>query len=807
MAAAVVPRTLAATNETLPRRAGADAGWTFSRGDFPGAEQQGFDDSRWRKLDIPYDWSIEGPYDENAPCGGSGGYLPTGIGWYRKKIALANSIEGKRVRLEFDGVYQRSKVWVNGHLLGERPYGYITFGYDLTPFLVPGGENLVAVRVDNSLQPNSRWYSGSGIYRHVWMITTDPVHIAPAGICVRTSEVSERSAMVEVTTRVLNETAKTVSCRVEATIRDQRGTAIGTVFVRGRVPANNHRLFVQRVPVSNPSLWCTETPALYTASSTLRAQDGSVDSESTTFGIHDIRFDADQGFLLNAKRVKLNGVCLHHDGGSVGAAVPLGIWERRFELLKEMGCNAIRCSHNPPAPEFLDLCDRRGFLVMAEAYDEWRYGKAQTPQYGYHRYFDEWGLRDAADMIDRDRNHPCIVIWSAGNEVPDQTAPDGPQTLQKLLNLFHAKDPTRLVTVACDNIAAEPKATPEAFLKKLDVVGYNYVDRWRDRREKYYSIDRHSHPHRKFIGTESPAMGGVRGAYGSEALPVFGEPVGNMRIELEQLEKFIQVYDYVSGDFMWTGIDYLGESRWPNKLAISGVIDTCGFPKDGYYFYQSLWTKKPVLHIFPHWNWRGHEGEVMSVMCYTNCDKVELFLNGKSYGTKGLEFPREGMEGHWPNYPARARVLQTTADLHLAWDVPYEPGTLKAVGAIGGRTGPIIEVTTTGAPMAIRLTCDRDGISRGWDNVALVKAEIIDASGMIVPTAEHEITFAVDGVGKISGVDSGRPDSHESYQSNVRKAFRGLALVLLQSNGSSGIMTLTAAAQGLSPADLTVLVT
>jgi beta-galactosidase len=442
---------------------------------------------------------------------------------------------------------------------------------------------------------------------------------------------------------------------------------------------------------------------------------------------------------------------------------------------------------------------------MAEAFDEWKQPKLQTPQYGYHKYFDEWSARDMSSMIERDRNHPSIVIWSAGNEVPDQSDPQGPATLQALLDLMRSKDPTRLVTVACDQIAAEPKAALPEFLEKLDVVGYNYVDRWRDRREKFYAIDRHAYPTRRFIGTETSSIFGPRGAYAVETPddPFFGR-AANTAIEVEQLQKFIQTYDYVSGDFIWTGIDYLGEARWPAKIASSGALDTCGFPKDAYYFYQSRWTTEPVLHLFPHWNWAGREGKVITVTCYTNCDTVELFLNGKSFGVKGYAFPRPGMVGTYGNYPERAKAVQTTADLHLSWDVPFTAGTLTAKGVKDGKVIRTVEIETTGSPAKLGLAVDRPRISREPSDVAHVAVKVLDQEGRVVPTANDEIAFAVTGAGRILGVDNGRPDSHESYQGPSRKAFNGLALVVLQPTGVRGTVTLSASCPALSPAHVDI---
>ncbi|MES1200217.1 MAG: glycoside hydrolase family 2 TIM barrel-domain containing protein [Pseudomonadota bacterium] len=795
----------AAASEAPPtRRASFDEGWTFSQGDFPGAEANGFADDSWAGVDLPHDWSIAGPYDEQAPTGGSGGYLPTGIGWYRKRFTLPASTTGKRVAIVFDGIYQRSEVWINGHSLGMRPYGFVSFTYDLTPFLNPAGQpNLIAVRVDNSLQPNSRWYSGSGIYRHAWLMVTDPVHLALWGSFVRGSDVSSLVATIDVSAKVSNAGTSSASCSLRAAILDASGATITMTDTHASVRAGADHVFEQRFRVANPALWSLETRNLYTLRTTLY-RDGQVcDEETTPFGIRDARFDVDNGFMLNGARVKLNGVCLHADGGAVGAAVPAQVWERRLELLKEMGCNAIRTSHHPPAPEFLDLCDRMGFLVMDEAFDEWRQPKVQTPNHGYHQYFDEWWQRDVTAMITRDRNHPCVVIWSAGNEIGDQTDPRGPQTLQALLDVMHAEDPTRPITAACDNIAAEPHATPDAFLNKLDVVGYNYVDRWRDRREKYYSIDRHDHPRWRFIGTESTALGGVRGDndFISDE-PVFFERANNRRIATEQLQKFIQTYEYVSGDFIWTGIDYLGESRWPSKLASSGALDTCGFRKSSYYFYQSIWTKAPMLHAATHWNWAGREGQIIPVSCYTNCDTVELFLNGKSLGVKGYAFPRPGMITRWPIYPPRANAVQTTADLHLAWDVPYVPGVLRAVATKDGAVVATQEVRTAGEPAALRLTADRTRIGAQRD-IAHVTVEVLDSDGVFVPLANNDIAFDLQGVGKILAVDNGQPDSHESYQAPRRKAFNGMALVLLQSAGA-GVMTLNATSPSLRGARLSV---
>lgn len=790
-----------------------DFGWKFCLGDSPGAEAPGYADGGWRDIDLPHDWSIEGRYDQDAPSSGPGGYLPTGIGWYRKRFTLPESRRRRVVQLEFDGVYQNSQVWINGHLLGQRPYGFVPFTYEITEFLRPGAENAVAVRVDNSRQTNCRWYSGSGIYRHTWLLQTDPLRVACWGTFATTPQVSAERATVRVETEVTNGRGHAAACTLSTTLLDEERVVAGEQKTpRLLAPGETFR-FVQELPVERPHLWSVDSPYLYTVRSGVQDGTETVDEYHTPIGIRSAVFDLNGGFLLNGRHIKLRGACVHPEAGCVGAAVPESVWERRLELLREMGCNAIRTSHNPFAAEFLDICDRMGFLVMNEAFDEWRDAKAQI-RCGYHLYFDEWHQRDLTNFIHRDRNHPSVVLWSAGNEVPDQSDPEGVATLRGLLDIFHSEDPTRPVTVACDRIASEPPANrvrPQ-FLAELDIVGYNYVDRWRRRADLYYSIDRAAYPLRRFIGTESIGIGGIRGDYSylfpsGEGQPYHGFLIpSNLELDAEELWKFVSLHDYVSGDFMWTGIDYLGESRWPMKAAPTGTLDTCGFPKDSYYFYQSQWTPKPMLHLFPHWNWQGREGRIVSVGCYTNCDTVELFLNGRSYGVKSYEFPREGMEETYGNYPTRARELRTTNDLHLSWDVPYESGTLRAVGRRDGSVAVVTEVSTTGVPHAIALYPDRVSLAADRRDVAHVRVEVQDAQGRVVPDADMEIAFALGGEGRLIGVDNGDPFSHEGYKASHRKAFHGLCQALLQSTARPGQVRLTASAPGLQPATLSLVV-
>jgi beta-galactosidase len=793
--------------EPLPRRhLLMDYRWKFLQADAKAAEKEDFDDTNWRIVNLPHDWSIEGEFKEDAATKGSGGFLPTGIGWYRKHFRLSSVRKEQTVWIEFDGVYMNSDVWINGRHVGKHPYGYTSFYYDLTPF-IHNGENVIAVRVDNSIQPNSRWYSGSGIYRHVWLNIADPVHIAQWGTYVTTPSVDSLSATISVRTSIENSLSSTKNIVVRSVVRDESGRELATIETPVSVSPSGKTDVDQRLTIASPSLWSIQTPTLYTLHSFIVEGSTVRDNLVSTFGIRKLEYDKDKGFFLNGKHVKMNGVCLHHDAGCLGAAVPERAWERRLQVLKEMGCNAIRTSHNPPAPEFLDLCDRMGFLVMDEAFDEWAEPKGQVA-YGYHKYFSENAQSDLISMIRRDRNHPSVVIWSAGNEVPDQVADRGEDVLRQLLETFHKEDPTRPVTVANDRIAADDGPVKLPFLELQDIVGYNYVDRWHKRRELYYSVDRHDHPDWKMIGTENVSIAGIRGRYSiapdqSVPRPFRFFDYRTSMIRAEQLWRFTSTYDYVIGDFMWTGIDYLGEAWWPNKNSSSGVIDLCGFPKDGYYFYQSQWTDKPMVHLFPHWNWSGHEGQVVSVIAYTNCDSVELFLNGKSFGIKSLVFPQQGNSGAWNRYD-KPLIYPTTSDLHLAWDVPYEPGTLKAVGR---KNGIIVreEVRTTSKPAAIRLSADRTNITADAQDIANVRVEIVDEHGFVVPDAKKPIEFKVEGEGTLIGTDNGNPQDLTPMKSNGRNAFNGLALAVIQSTEKSGSIRLTALSAGLKEAVLQIV--
>ncbi|MBG0858005.1 MAG: DUF4982 domain-containing protein [Bacteroidales bacterium] len=778
-----------------------DTDWRFMPGDHQNASEAGFDDRAWRLLDLPHDWSIEGTVNRDAPTLGSGGYLPAGAGWYRKHLVIRKEDLRMSHRILFDGVYMNSDVWINGKHLGNYPFGYNSFWYNLDGHL-KAGENIIAVRVDNSKQPASRWYSGSGIYRHVWLIKTNKVNIPQWGIYITTPQVTEQLATVTAEIIISNNSSSPQKVTLISYVTDNKGFTSGESQSLFQIQPGQESRAKNSINVQKPELWSVEKPSLYTHVARVLVNGKTVDEVATPFGIRSIRYDVDKGFFLNDKSLKMNGVCLHHDGGCVGAAVPVKVWERRLRILKEMGCNAIRTAHNPVAPEFLDLCDRLGFLVMDEIFDEWKRGKVK---YGYNIYFDEWAEKDVISFIRRDRNHPSVVMWSAGNEIREQPVEGGEKVLQWMLDLFHAEDPTRPVTVGCDNIAADDNPARLEYLNLLDIVGYNYVDRWHERRELFFSIDRHDHPGWKMVGTESVSNGGVRGDYNFGRDTARFNPNYNTRmIRAEQLWRFVVVNPYVIGDFMWTGIDYLGEAFWPTKSASSGVIDLCGFPKDGYYFYQSQWTTEPMLHIFPHWNWEGREGQVLPVLVYSNCDAVELFVNGKSYGEKRLEFPRQGNSGSWNRYEFPQKFA-TTADLHLSWDVPYVKGTVKAVGKKNGKDVYTKIIETTGKPAAIRLTADRNHLAADNQDISHVKVEVVDDKGRVVPTADNLVRFKITGTGKLLGLDNGNPADQEPYNSGQRKAFNGLGLAVIQSGKIPGKITLTASSEGMK--DITVEIT
>ena len=770
-----------------------DAGWKFKLGDQPNAQNTGFNDKSWRQLDVPHDWSIEGEIKEDNPGGGTVGYYPTGIGWYRKTFSVPGYDKGKNYSIEFDGVYMNSTVWINGHQLGTWPYGYSSFSYDLTPYLKASG-NVIAVRVDNSLQPNSRWYSGSGIYRHVRLVSTGKTYFDKWGVFNYTKEIQDGKAVNQVNSSVTNELKSRMNGTVRHVVLDASGKEVAESSVVVEILAGTKHPVAQTITIDNPTLWTLEEPYLYTLRSYILDGNKELDRVDNVLGVRTIEYDVDKGFHLNGKHVKMFGVNVHHDGGPVGAAVPLRIWERRLEILKSSGCNAIRTAHNAPDPGFLDLCDRLGFLVMDEAFDQW---VAPKNTYDYNLYFYDWHERDLAAMVERDRNHPSVVMWSIGNEIKDQYTEVGPGIAKELIAQCHRLDPTRLVTSGNDEIASNTPATPE-FLAAFenDIVGYNYPDRWRDRRELMFDIDKAAFPGRRVVTTEAGGNGGSRGSYMWAGTGRFGGGFGS--IDTEERWKYTLIHDFVIGDFMWTGIDYYGESRWPSKGFGSGYIDNCGFKKDGYWFFKSIWTDEPVLHLLPYWNWAGHEGEIMRVGCYTNCESVELFVNGKSYGKKGIEFPRVGLTLGWGLGNGRD-YRGTTSELHLEWDVEYQPGEIKVVGIKDGKEYTDV-IRTFGEPAKIRLSVDRPEFTTDPDDVAHVTVEIVDKDGLLCKDATNRVKLTVNGA-EVIGMENGNMRDLSSTKTSERDTWCGMALAILSAD-KAGTVTVKAESAGLQASEI-----
>ena len=774
-----------ACGATARERINFDKGWRFALADSVQMSALDYNDSKWHTLNVPHDWAIEGDFSASAPSGNSGGALPGGIGWYRKTFTVDNADKGKMMYIDFDGVYMNAKVWINGTLLGQRPYGYSSFRYDLTPYIIYGGKNVVAVRVDNSDQPNSRWYSGCGIYRHVWLNKTARIHVAHWG-----THVVAEGNKVKVDVTVDN--PDNAKFAVRNTLLDREGRVVGKAMGIKSV-----------IKVSKPKLWSCESPYIYTLRTEIVAGGKVVDTYETTTGFRTFKFDAAKGFSLNGKSMKINGVCQHHDLGCLGAAINEDALHRQLRILKEMGTNAIRCSHNPPAPELLAMCDTMGFIVMDESFDMWRRRKTQND---YARFFDEWAERDLTDLVLRDRNHPSILMWSIGNEVLEQWSSADADNLtaeqanlilnaghdastlahgeelsvnsiltRNLCAIIRRYDTTRPITAGCN----EPDPKNHLFKSgALDIIGFNYHHQWVKDVPKNF-------PGQPFIFSESVSALQTRGFYMMPSDKVYKAPVewwlpyqdpsfqcsayDNMHASWssthEETWDVVKHNDFVGGQFIWTGFDYIGEPTpygFPARSSYFGLIDLAGFPKDTYYMYQSEWTDKQVLHLFPHWNWL--EGQDIDMWCYyNNADEVELFINGRSQGVKAKKDSHE---------------------YHLMWRVKFEPGEVKAVARKDGKVVADKVIRTAGAPAALRLTADRThfGKNPNGDNLAFITVEVVDKDGNLCPRAEDQIFFDVEG-GRIVGTDNGNPVSMERFKEPKRKAFNGKCLVVVATDG------------------------
>jgi len=794
--------TSQATKDDIFQKAGPDEprlqilfdfDWRFLRSGIKSGEKIQHDDSSWRLLNLPHDWSIEdlpgsdSPINPEAVGGISTGYTVGGTGWYRKTFNIPSKLEGKCFHLQFDGIYMNADVWLNGQYLGNHPYGYTSFWYDITDKIKFDQKNILAVKVKNKGR-NSRWYSGSGIYRHVWLTAMEPIHVARWGTYIVTPKVNKSSAKVQVRTRVVNSTEQQRAVTIRTRILDSKGfeTAITKTNQTLRRKASSE--LEQILHVKSPELWSTESPALYTAVTEILETDISkkshlLDRVETTFGIRTIHFDANEGFLLNGKPTLLKGGCMHHDNGPLGAAAYDRAEERRVELMKASGFNAIRTAHNPPSPAFLDACDRLGVLVIDEAFDMWRDKKRDDD---YHLYFDQWWKRDIESMLLRDRNHPSIIMWSIGNEIRGMDKPEVVKVAKMLADSIRQLDPTRPVTAGVNGVQEDK----DPLFATLDVCGYNYASH-------RYKIDHERLPKRVIYGSESKAM--------------------------EAFEYWMAVLDHpwVIGDFVWTGFDYLGEASigwlgYPHKgsfypwiHAFCGDIDICGFKRPQSYYRDVLWENgqkvsvfvkppKPSFKTNPNkkdwskwewhdvvasWNWSGHENQPLEVQVYSACEEAELLLNGKSLGKKET-----------------SRKNQWIAK----WQVPYEPGVLRAVGLNGSQEAASCQLRTAEKPCQIRLSADRSQIQADGQDLSYIVVEILDSNGVRHPKAEHLVLFEIEGPGSIVAVGSSNPMGTESFQQPQRKAYQGRCLVIVKSELKAGTILLKASAEGLKPAQVTI---
>lgn len=775
--------------------------WKFYLGDDSLANNNDYNDAAWRKLNVPHDWSIEHDFAFTAKATTQGGALPGGIGWYRKTFAVEKLQQNKNCFIEFDGVYRNSEVWINGNYLGKRPNGYISFRYDITPYVKFGsGQNVIAVKVDNSMQPNSRWYTGSGIYRDVKLIFENKyAAIKHWGVFVTTSDITNDEAVVNVNTTITSSIKGWKSFNLFFDIYDAENK-----LVSGGDRSTNSTLKFSGIKahhsfstnVFNPKLWSVNSPNLYKLIIRVVSKGKLVDTYQTNFGIRSFYFDSKKGFFLNKTPLKIKGVCMHHDLGALGAAFNIKAAERQLQILKNMGCNAIRTAHNPPASSFLDLCDKMGFLVVDEAFDIWQKKKNK---YDYSQDFKQWHKQDLQDMILRDRNHPSIIMWSIGNEIREQFDSTGISLSKELVDIVKGIDNTRPVTNALTENNPDKNFIYQSTA--LDVLGFNY------KQFDYAELPKRF-PNQKFFAAETSSALSTRGVYDlpSDSINIWPPDSktftgGNTNFTCSAYDNTyaywgnthekawlaIKQNDFMAGCFVWSGFDFLGEPvpypKWPARSSYYGIIDLAGFPKDVYYMYQSEWTTKPVLHIFPHWNWA--KGQIVDVWAYyNNADEVELFLNGKSLGIQ----------------------KKSKDELHVKWQVPFMSGTLKAVSKKNNKIVLVKEIKTAGEPFLIELVADRSKIKAGENDLSYITASILDKEGNIAPNASNIIEFTIEGDAKIVGTDNGYQADSISLSSNKRAAWKGKALAIVQSGLKKGNNTLWAKSAGLEKAKIIIKV-
>ena len=781
-------------------------------------------DSQWRLLNLPHDWGVEGPFDQAFP--GETGKLPWwGVAWYRKHLELPASDAGRKIFLDVDGAMSYASVWVNGKLAGGWPYGYSSWRVDVTPFVKFGADNVIAIRLDNPKQ-SSRWYPGGGIYRNVWLTKASPVRVAHWGTAVTTPKIGWWSATVDVKATLENSTTTDADVTVANEIfllnaDGSRGKFVAkTKSSALKISANGSATSEAKVSVRSPKLWSIEKPQRYLVVTTVEQNGNVADTYETPFGIRTAEFTVDKGFFLNGKHVKLNGVCDHHDLGALGSAINTRALERQLEILREFGVNAIRTSHNPPAPELLDLCDRMGFVVMDEAFDCWAAGKNKND---YHVLYSEWHEQDLRALVRRDRNHPCVILWSSGNEVPDQDRAAGPALAEQHRNIIHAEDPTRPCTTAVSSY----KAGFSGFQNHFDVFGWNY-------KPDNYGKFRATNSAIPLFGSETSSTVSSRGEYFFPVPDSFNGKNNKTALadfQVSSYDSFVPGWatlpdtefrgeernPFVAGEFVWTGFDYLGEPtpynadvsnllnysspedkakakaeldrigkiRVPSRSSYFGIVDLAGFKKDRFYLYQAHWRPElPMAHILPHWNWPDRVGQVTPVFVYTSGDSAELFLNGKSLGKKS----------------------KGTNEFRLRWDdVVYQPGELKAVAYKNGKRWAGDTVRTTGAAEKLLVSADRSAIAADGKDLSFITVAVADKDGLQVPRSKNHIKFSIEGAGEIVATDNGDATSFESFQAPERNAYNGLALVIVCAKpGAAGAIKLTATADGLAPATVEI---
>jgi len=773
-----------------------NSGWKFMKGEQTGAELPAYDDHSWRALSLPHDWSIEGPFDEKWAS--STGYLPGGIAWYRKTFTLKPGVAGGKTWIYFDGVYKNSEVWINGHYLGKRPNGYVSFQYELSKYVNKTGPNTLAVKVDHTKFADSRWYPGSGIYRNVYLIVKNPVYIPTWGIAFSTPEVTATKVSADLKVNVSNTSSQPATIVVKSVLTDMKGKMAATASQSLKLAASKAGTAQLSFAVLQPKLWSVDDPSLYQLKVSLVVNGKTVDQQQQQVGLREIRYTADEGFFLNGRNMKMKGVCIHHDAGALGAAVPAEVWAWRLRKLKAAGVNAIRMSHYPHQDYLYNLCDQMGFLVMDEAFDEWEHGKnkwvagwnkGKPTRDGYHEYFKEWAERDLRDVVLRNRNHPSIVMWSIGNEIDYPNDPYSHEVLNTGRNPqiygrgFSATSPPasemgpiarRLVKVVKDNDTTRPVTAALAgvvmsnltdYPGLLDLVGYNY-------QEYRYAEDHQQYPKRIIYGSEN----------------------GKGRKEWLAVDS----NKYIFGQFLWTGFDFVGEAHgWPVRSSAAGLLDMAGFPKNDFYLRQALWTEKPMAYLMasskteeedeikfvwnsvPSWNWK--EGDKLKVLGLTNTEEAELFLNGTSLGRKKA--------GN--NQPA------------LFWNVGYQPGKLVMKGYNKGEEVVAYVVATSGEATQITAALEQDNSALDGQEVAMIEISLKDKDGNPVYAADHAVEVKIEGAAKLLGLESGDLASHESYQSNVRKAHHGKLLAYVRKNGKSGKVQVTFSSAGLASATVT----